>query len=142
MSKLKALAADKSMVERWKIISPGKKGMKTKVTAEEGQPLVADAVARANERARANHPPTQVADTVARVVHRGPVATWSSVLLELCECDGGLQRRVKEAGAVLLPRSNALELVLAAALLATHTQVAVDTAERQPLAGNLLEARL
>ena len=58
---VKALAADKSMVDRWKIISPGKKG-KTKVTAEEGQPwgqpLVADAIARANESARTNHPPT------------------------------------------------------------------------------------
>ena len=74
MSKLKALAADKSMVERWKIISPGKKGMKTKVTAEEGQPLVADAIARANEKARANHPPTQVAAAVARVVQRAQAA--------------------------------------------------------------------
>ena len=57
MSKLKTLAADTSMMDRWKIISPGKKG-KTKVTAEEGQPLVAAAIALANETKRApnTHP--------------------------------------------------------------------------------------
>jgi hypothetical protein len=55
---------------------------------------------------------------------------------------GRLQRRVEEAGAVPLARRRALELVLLAALLAAHAEVAVKAAQRQPLAAGHLEARL
>ena len=61
---------------------------------------------------------------------------------QLRERDGRLLRVVVEAGAVLLLRRDALELVLLAALLAAHAAVAVEAAERQPLAAGHLDARL
>ena len=64
------------------------------------------------------------------------------VLLQLREGYGGLERCVEQRGAVLLLRRDALELVLAAALLPTHALVAIGAAERQPLAASFLEARL
>ena len=53
-----------------------------------------------------------------------------------------LLRRVEVLRAVLLLRRDALELVLAAALLPTHALVAIGAAERQPLAASFLEAWL
>ena len=74
MSKLNALAANKTkMAERWKVISPGKKkgsSSKTTVSAAAGSTLVAEAAARANEKARAKDPATQVRAAVARVLQK------------------------------------------------------------------------
>ena len=54
----------------------------------------------------------------------------------------GLEVGVEVGGAVQLAGRDALELVLLAALLAAHAGVAVEAAERQPLAAGDLDARL
>ena len=64
------------------------------------------------------------------------------VLAQLRKSNAGLERCGEERGAVLLLGRDALELVLLTALLATHAEVAVEAAERQPLAGHLLETGL
>ena len=63
------------------------------------------------------------------------------VMPQTRERHSGLLRRDLRAGAMGLARRDALELVLLAALLAAHAEVAVHAAQRQAEAIDLLEPR-